>query len=253
MEKILYLIGFKFGKREVIGYNIRANYRLCKCECGYQSSINISSIKKGNAKGCVRCSADSKRFSVVGLKYGKLTVLSEYSVFNTKKERLMCECECGKIITVERNFRTKSCGCSRLIFTDRDRHSAIFTTWRCMKQRCTNTKHENYHYYGGVGVIIFDKWLNFINFYNDMKDTWFLGATIDRFPICNGNYTPENVRWATIVQQNQNKTTTRFSEKDVLEIRASYLTQSELAKKYNVGTGSINRIIKKKRWSNISA
>ncbi len=253
MERTLYLIGFKFGDREVIGYHPeKPNKRICKCVCGDISYVNISSIKRGVAGGCRKCNADKNRFDVIGMRRGSLVVLSEYSDLATRKERLFCQCDCGKIINVERNFRTKTCGCSRIQFKDRDRYKGIVTSWRCMKQRCTDPKHDSYPNYGAKGVIIWEPWFTFINFYNDTKDTWFEGSTIDRFPDTKGNYVPNNVRWATEEQQQRNKTNTRFTEQDIIEIRKSDLTQTELAKKYNVGSGTISQIINNKRWKNIS-
>ena len=53
---------------------------------------------------------------------------------------------------------------------------------------------KKYHIYGGKGVEVCEKWLTFEGFYEDNKEFYEDGLTIDRRD-CDGNYCPENVRW----------------------------------------------------------
>ena len=78
-----------------------------------------------------------------------------------------------------------------------------------MKQRCLNTGHKSYSDYGGRGIKICDSWIgSFENFLADMgerpEDT-----TLDR-KNTNGNYEPDNCRWATATVQGNNKRSSRM-------------------------------------------
>lgn len=70
----------------------------------------------------------------------------------------------------------------------------IRNIWYGMRYRCYNEKAHGYSWYGERGIKICDKWLVFESFYEDMKDTWFPGATIDRID-SDDNYFLENCRW----------------------------------------------------------
>lgn len=72
-----------------------------------------------------------------------------------------------------------------------------------MKKRCNNPKNHNYPYYGGRGIRVCERWNDFENFLADMGVRP-EGTTLDR-KNSNGNYEPDNCRWATKVEQRNNR------------------------------------------------
>jgi hypothetical protein len=88
------------------------------------------------------------------------------------------------------------------------RGTKIYQIWIDMVRRCKNENRENYPNYGGRGITVCERWMKFENFYEDMGDPP-PGMSIDRKDV-NGNYEPENCRWASIKDQSLNTTRSKF-------------------------------------------
>ena len=83
-------------------------------------------------------------------------------------------------------------------------NTAIYGTYHRMLQRCYNPRHPKFFNYGGRGISVCARWLNsFEAFYEDMGDIP-PKHSLDRINV-NGNYCPENCRWATASQQCANR------------------------------------------------
>lgn len=165
----------------------------------------------------------------IGSIFGRLTVvrvLKYQQILKRKstKIRYMCLCSCGKKVIAEgyrlRSGHKRSCGClQRDAATksgkNRRKHGYAgddrppeYMTWVRMRRRCQNSESDDYSNYGGRGISVCDRWEIFSNFLEDMGKRPSKHHSIDRINN-NGNYTPDNCRWATIKQQNRNKRTTR--------------------------------------------
>ena len=82
-----------------------------------------------------------------------------------------------------------------------------------MLQRCYSDSDKCFHLYGGRGITVCERWRNsFQNFLEDMGERTEKSLTLDRYPDKNGNYEPENCRWATKKQQLRNTRSNRILE-----------------------------------------
>jgi len=151
-----------------------------------------------------------------GKRFGFLTVLDVTHKTNNGYY-WDCICDCGKKTNVLSTRlvqgNTKSCGHLQgnkgVGKTHGMRYTRIYKTWRNMKRRCTNEKSQNYYLYGGRGITFCDKWESFEGFYEDMKEGYDDTLQLDRIDV-NGNYCKENCRWATLIENANNKRNTIY-------------------------------------------
>ena len=135
----------------------------------------------------------------------------------------------------------------------------LYRQWKGMRRRCHDSRRPEYQRYGGRGITVCDRWseprTGFWNFVADMGPKPTAGHTIDRRD-GNGNYEPDNCRWATTAEQNRNSRAATLTAGKVGIIRAMLatgLTQARIGQMYGVAQNTVSVIYTRHRWKDISA
>jgi hypothetical protein len=179
---------------------------------------SLSEYKK--KKYCNKdCYADAikkqgKFIDLTGKRFGMVTVIGFVRVPDCYGRPLIkwkCKCDCGNVKIMDgtclRNGSTKSCGCWR-----NKRHgmsySKLYTHWQSMKNRCSPSYHDPSVYYER-GITVCNEWKNSFENFMDwaLSNGYQEGLTLDRIDN-DGNYEPDNCRWATMKEQSNNRRTT---------------------------------------------
>lgn len=243
-------IGKKYGHLTVIGETSNPqnipyfNHFDFQCDCGNIISEEPNRVLSGHRTSCGKCHFRKKeskpRFNIddyIGKKNNMLTVIGIAERLPSDNcWYLSCKCDCGNIMRLTpHQFRKgiiKSCGCLKKVGTrtidNRTKHP-LYGTWKQMIDRCESPSNPKYYRYGKRGIKVCLEWHDFSNFikWSDSIGGRPDGYTIDRINN-DGNYCPENCRWASSYQQSNNKSSNVLLE---------YNGKTQTLKEWSVETG----------------
>lgn len=195
------------------------------------------------------------RPDLTGRRFGILTVVRRSDKGRSPRYVYWeCRCDCGgEIISIDQNLKQAkipNCGCLR------ERNSSTrlkactkhgmwrsreYKAWNDMKNRCSLPSVKAYKNYGGRGIKVCGRWMDFRNFYSDMGPRPD-GMTLERIDN-NGDYGPGNCMWADMKAQQNNKRTCRF-----IEFRGERKTVTQWAESLGINSVTLRGRIAK-GWS----
>jgi hypothetical protein len=197
-----------------------------------------------------------RRLDLIGLVFGRLTVVAAAEDDVRGRPRFLCVCECvdktERVVTSNRLLmgQVRSCGClareqtpQRSSTHGQSRPGQVtpeYAAWCRMLQRCNNPNNASYSDYGGRGIRVCPEWeASFETFFAHVGPRPSPEHSLDRWPNADGNYEPGNVRWATPREQQNNKRNNRL-----ITINGEMRTLSEWVRISGVSRQALYRRIK---------
>lgn len=179
---------------------------------------------------------------ITGRRFGRLTALHFVGsrLVGTQRKRVWrLRCDCGQevdlVYSALLSGQTRSCGC--LLRETITKHGGyktkLYAVWHAMLMRCTSATDPSWPHYGGRGIAVCARWQDFALFREDMGPRP-PGGTLERCDV-DGPYSPDNCRWASPVEQANNRRNNRW-----LTIAGETLTLAQWARRAGITQGRLN-------------
>lgn len=196
--------------------------------------------------------------NLIGKRFDRLVIIGFDHKACNGLYHYKCKCDCGnecvKSISylTGRRAKNKSCGCigSKIKSNSNRKHGLCLSTeyrsWQKMLSRCTNPNSDKFIHYGGRGIKVCERWLHsFENFLGDMgeKPEPKKLYSLDRIDV-NGDYCPENCRWATQKEQMNNlRKTIKYEYKGRIQSFTDWCIELGLSK------GAVRSLIRRNGYT----
>ena len=160
----------------------------------------------------------TRLIDLTGNEFGKLTVAWPAGRGNKGQIYWLCFCVCGSATVVRgvllRAGKVDRCPHEARVkartkhgHSPNEGRSPEYQTWDGMIQRCTNPQSIRWNRYGGRGIKVCKRWFQFESFLADMGCKPFPKRRYSLDRVNNdGDYEPTNCRWATLAEQNRDRT-----------------------------------------------
>lgn len=231
---------------------------LCKCICGKQKEVHLTSLLRGDSKSC-GCQGKIRQEKIKKekiipqdtekeqwkecLSFKGYYISTLGNLFNYKRQKYLNKklnysithnSKTKEFTTIKEMYKTfikdfkeedyyvalkGELNIDNLELIHRETRRKLINVYGAMKSRCNNKNSPDYLRYGGRGIIIEESFNTFDKFYYwSLKSGFEFGLEIDRIDN-NGNYSEDNCRWTTNLINNRNTSRVVLSEDIVRKIK----------------------------------